>query len=204
MVMETFFHGTTKLFKKFDTSHALEGDGKCKFGFGSYITEIYATAAHYAYNEMRPCNKDYYVYTVEIPDLTEDNHLVSAMPVCRSIIERTEYALGEAIPQEVSTKGKEFRKYVGNRLIGKKGTVRQLREKADLAAEKAATKFFSEKIGIEYYVWPQSQVKPDGPTNRVVLDVNKMRIIKIDKVELTTKDHQLVKGSEKEVPSDSF
>ena len=30
--MESFFHGTSVLFKKFDIAHALEGDGKAKFG----------------------------------------------------------------------------------------------------------------------------------------------------------------------------
>ena len=46
--METFYHGTSVLFKKFDIAHALEGDGKAKFGFGTYVTEAYTSAAHYA------------------------------------------------------------------------------------------------------------------------------------------------------------
>jgi hypothetical protein len=33
------------LFKKFDIAHALEGDGKAKFGFGTYVTESYTSAA---------------------------------------------------------------------------------------------------------------------------------------------------------------
>lgn len=52
--METFYHGTSVLFDKFDLSHALEGDGKAKFGFGTYVTEVYTSAAHYAYNKKRP------------------------------------------------------------------------------------------------------------------------------------------------------
>ena len=52
--METFYHGTSVLFKKFDIAHALEGDGKAKFGFGTYVTEAYTSAAHYAYNKKRP------------------------------------------------------------------------------------------------------------------------------------------------------
>ena len=36
--METFYHGTSVLFKQFDIAHALEGDGKAKFGFGTYVT----------------------------------------------------------------------------------------------------------------------------------------------------------------------
>lgn len=46
--MQTFYHGTHKLFDKFDLSHALEGDGKVKFGFGVYITSKYASAVHYS------------------------------------------------------------------------------------------------------------------------------------------------------------
>ena len=201
--METFYHGTPMLFKKFDIAHALEGDGKAKFGFGTYVTEAYTSAAHYAYNKKRPENKNYYVYTLEIPDMTEDNHLFSVRPVHPSIIERTENALCEEIPKDAAKVGKFFRKYVGNRLIGKTGTAKQLTNKADLDAEKAATKFFSE-IGLEYFAWPQAQTKPDGLTNRVVLNIDKIRIVRIDKVELDPKKFQLIEGSQREIPLDSF
>ena len=199
--METFYHGTSVLFKKFDIAHALEGDGKAKFGFGVYVTEVYTSAAHYAYNKKRPENTDYYVYTLEIPDMTDDNHLFSNRPVHPSVIERTEKALGEQIPEEARTVGKFFRKYVGNRLTGKTGTVKQLTDNADLDAEKYAAKFFSE-IGLEYFAWPQAQTNPDGPTNRVVLNIDKIRIVRIDKVELDPKKFQLIEGSEKEIPLD--
>ena len=135
--------------------------------------------------------------------MTEDNHLFSVRPVHPSIIERTEKALGEQIPDEARAVGKLFRKYVGNRLTGKQGTVKQLTDKADLEAEKAAAKFFSE-IGLEYFAWPQAQTKPDGLTNRVVLNIDKIRIVRIDKVDLDPKKFQLVEGSEKEIPLDSF
>ena len=186
--MEAFYHGTSVLFKKFDITHALEGDGKAKFGFGTYVTESYTSAAHYAYNKKRPENKNYYVYTLEIPDMTDDNHLFSVRPVHPSIIERTEKALGEQIPDEARQVGKFFRKYVGNRLTGKTGTTKQLIDKADLDAEKAASKFFSE-IGLEYFAWPQAQTNPNGL---------------IDKVELDPKKFQLVEGSQREIPLDSF
>ena len=201
--MEIFFHGTSMLFKKFDIAHALEGDGKAKFGFGTYVTESYTSAAHYAYNKKRPENKNYYVYTLEIPDMSADNHLFSIRPVHPSIIERTEKALGEQIPDEARRVGKYFRKYVGNRLTGKEGTVKQLIGSADLDAEKVASKFFSE-IGLEYFAWPQAQSKPDGLTNRVVLNIDKIRIVRIDKVELDPKKSQLIEGSEEEITLDSF
>ena len=201
--METFYHGTSVLFKKFDIAHALEGDGKAKFGFGVYVTEVYRSAAHYAYNKKRPENTNYYVYTLEIPDLTEDNHLFSTRPVHPSIIERTEKVLGERIPDEARDAGKLFRKYVGNKLVKEEGTVKQLIGSASLDAEKAAAVFFS-KIGLEYFVWPQAQTNPDGPTNRVVLNIDKIRITRIDKIELDSKKFQLIEGSEKEIPLDSF
>ena len=135
--------------------------------------------------------------------MTDDNHLFSVRPVHPSIIERTEKALGEQIPDEARAVGKLFRKYVGNRLTGIQGTVKQLTDKADLEAEKAAAKFFSE-IGLEYFAWPQAQTKPDGLTNRVVLNIDKIRIVRIDKVDLDPKKFQLVEGSEKEIPFDSF
>ena len=200
--METCYHGTPMLFKKFDLAHALEGDGKNKFGLGTNITEVYTTAALYAHNKKRPECTDYYVYTVEIPDMTDDNHLSYTKPVHPSIIERTEKALGEQIPDEVKAVAKCFRKYVGNKLIGKRGTLKQLKEKSDVDAERAASKFFSE-IGLEYYVWPQAWSNPDGPTNRVVLNIDKIRIVRIDKVELDKK-FQYVDGSKKEIPLDSF
>ena len=201
--METCYHGTPMLFKKFDLAHALEGDGKNKFGIGTNVTEVYTTAALYAHNKKRPECTDYYVYTVEIPDLTDDNHLSYTKPVHPSIIQRTEKALGEQIPDEIKAVAKYFRKYVGNKLIGKRGTLKQLKEKSDIDAERAASKFFSE-IGLEYYVWPQGDwKKPGGPTNRAVLNVDKIRIVRIDKVELDKK-FQLIEGSQKEIPLDSF
>ena len=201
--METFYHGTPKLFPKFDLDHALEGDGKAKFGFGIYVTEAYTSAAHYAHNKKRPECKDYYVYILEIPDLTEDNHLFFNRPVHPSIVKRTEKALGKQIPDEVKVQGYLLRKYVGNLLIGKSGTITQLTDKASIEAEKAAAKFFSE-IGLEYFVWPYNWKKPDGLTNRVVLNIDKIRIVRIDKVELDPKKFQLIEGSEKEIPLDSI
>lgn len=195
--MEQFYHGSSVKFDTFNLGHALEGDGKVKFGYGVYVTEKFASAAHYAYNEMRPENKTYYVYTVEIPSLTEDNHLFSCRKVAASVVRRTEEKLGETIPEEVCEKGKYFRKYVGNKVLNRKGTVKQLMGKADLEAEIAAAQFFNDII--DFFVWPQSQSKPDGLTNRAVISADKVRIVKIQTVELDSK-FQLIEGSEKDVP----
>lgn len=107
--MAIFYHGTSVLFDHFDISHLSEGDGKCKFGVGEYATSVYSTAALYA---GKGSNPTYYVYTIEVPDLTEDNHIFSARPVSSGIVKRTEEQLG-AIPDDVKSVGKLFRKYVG-------------------------------------------------------------------------------------------
>ena len=201
--METFYHGTTELFHQFDSSHALEGDGKAKFGYGTYVTESYTSGGNYSFNKSRPDCPKHYVYTLEIPDMTDDNHLFSNRPVHPSIIERTEKKLGEQIPEEAKVKGKFFRKYVGNRAMGNQGTVKKLIENSGLEVEKAASKFFRE-IGLEYFAWPQAQSKPDGLTNRVVLNIDKIRIVRIDEVEIDPKSHKFIEGSHEEVPLDSF
>ena len=201
--METFYHGTTELFHQFDSSHALEGDGKAKFGYGTYVTESYTSGGNYSFNKSRPDCPKHYVYTLEIPDMTDDNHLFSNRPVHPSIIERTEKKLGEQIPEEAKVKGKFFRKYVGNRAMGNQGTVKKLIENSGLEVEKAASKFFRE-IGLEYFAWPQAQSKPDGLTNRVVLNIDKIRIVRIDEVEIDPKSHKFIEGSQKEIPLDSF
>ena len=67
-IMAIAYHGSAALFSRFDPMHLLEGDGKFKFGVGAYLTSSYATAAHYSGVSGGP---DKYVYTVEIPDMTE-------------------------------------------------------------------------------------------------------------------------------------
>ena len=135
--------------------------------------------------------------------MTDDNHLFSNRSVHPSIIERTEKKLGELIPEEAKVTGKFFRKYVGNRAMGNQGTVKKLIDNSGLEVEKAASKFFRE-IGLEYFAWPQAQTKPDGLTNRVVLNIDKIRIVRIDEVEIDPKSHKFIEGSQKEVPLDSF
>ena len=78
-IIATAYHGSAALFDRFDPSHVLEGDDKFKFGVGAYLTSRYTTAAHYSGATSSP---DHYVYTVQIPDLTPDNHLRSLSPPC--------------------------------------------------------------------------------------------------------------------------
>ena len=132
------YHGTSAgIFDSFSLGHALEGDGKVKFGWGVYVTEKYGTAAHYAFNKHRPENKEFYVYTVSIPDRTDDNclSLLKGVPVAASIVRRVEAKLGEAVPSEAKAEGIPFRKYLANRLTGAIGPVAKMTAKVLLLSK---------------------------------------------------------------------
>lgn len=196
--MAISFHGSSVLFDSFDLSHALEGDGKAKFGYGVYVAGTYESAAHYAFNKKRPENTDYYVYIVEVPDYNEDNclSLLKEQPVAESIVRRAEEKLGEAIPAEAKVEGKFFRKYLANRVTGNTKSVNKMIDKAMVEGEMAASAFLKE-IGVELIRWPHSWTNPEGEMNLAVLDEAKARIVKIEKVELDPEKHQLIPGSEK-------
>lgn len=196
--MATAFHGSSIYFESFDLSHALEGDGKVKFGYGVYVTEKYTSAAHYAFNKKRPNQKDYYVYTVEIPDKTEDNclSLLKNVPVAKSIVKRVEQKLGSLIPDEAKAEGIPFRKYLANLLTGQNGKVAKMIDKATVEGEKAAAQFL-ESIGIDLIEWPYNWQRPEADKNMAVLNDKKVRVIRVEKVELDPIKHQLVEGSQK-------
>ncbi len=193
-----YYHGSSaEPFDRFSLEHALEGDGKVKFGWGVYVTEKYSTAAHYAFNKHRPENKDFYVYTVEIPDRTPDNclSLMKGTPVAHSIVKRVEAKLGEPVPAEAQVEGIPFRKYLANKLSGLSLPVKKMVDKATVAGEKAASEFLS-SIGVDLIEWPYNWQKPDAEKNMAVLDDRNVRIVRIEKVELDPKGHQLIEGSQ--------
>ena len=193
-----FFHGSSaEPFDRFSLDHALEGDGKVKFGWGVYVTEKYSTAAHYAFNKHRPENKDFYVYTVEIPDRTPDNclSLLKGVPVAESIVNRVEAKLGETIPAEAKVEGIPFRKYLANKLTGEDKPVKKMIDKATVEGEKAASELLS-SLGVDLIEWPYNWQKPEAEKNMAVLDDRNVRIVRIEKVELDPKGHQLIEGSQ--------
>ena len=193
--MEVFYHGTCRLFETFDPSKLGSGEGKSKFGHGVYITPSYETAALYASRAAKNNGVDtVYVYTIEVPELTEENHIFSCKPVNPKVAAVVESALGETIPSEAKEAGKFFRKYVGNVLIKNRGTVKQMIGKASHEAEDKVSEFLS-KNGFVYLAWPQNQKEPDGDTNRAVLDPAYIKILKIEQVKTDAKNH-LIPGSE--------
>ena len=193
-----FYHGSSaEPFERFSLDHALEGDGKVKFGWGVYVTEKYSTAAHYAFNKHRPENRDFYVYTVEIPDRTPDNRLslLKGVPVAESIVSRVEAKLRDKVPAEAQAEGISFRKYLANKLTGEDKPVKKMIDKATVVGEKAASEFLC-SLGVDLIEWPYNWQKPDAEKNMAVLDDRKVRIIRIEKVELDPKGHQLIEGSQ--------
>ena len=193
---ETLYHGTCYLFDKFSLSFLGSGEGKSKFGHGIYITSSYKTAALYASKAAKANGKECcYVYTIEVPMLNNDNHIFSCKAVNPSVVDRVEKVIGEAIPDEVKRAGKYFRKYLGNLLIGQRATVKQMMAKADAAAENAVSQFLN-SVGVIYLAWPQSQAKPDGETNRALLNEKEIKILKIEQVECDDKN-KLIEDSKK-------
>ena len=115
--MQIFYHGTHRLFDKFDLTHALEGDGKVKFGFGVYVTSKYESAVHYSASNKSAT--EHYVYTLELPDKTEKNHIAFKHSINPTILAKAEKKLGHTIPTKFTEDGKEFRKYLAKELTGK-------------------------------------------------------------------------------------
>ena len=193
------YHGTTSLFDRFDLTHLGEGEGKSKFGVGHYASSVYDTAALYA-GKCKGETK--YVYTLEVPDLTYFNHIVSTKPPHQVIIEKVEEQFGQ-IPDDAKSSGKSFRKYIGNLLLGNKGTVKKMIGSLSVEGEIKVSRFLYE-IGVLYLVWAQSQATPDnGKINVAILDDSIIEIKKIEKVKLDEKgkyidgSNQLVKMKKK-------
>ena len=180
-----YYHGSSALFNRFDLAYVLTGASKVKFGYGVYLTSSFKSAAHYS-----GANKDavtHYVYTVEIPEITEDNHIAFKQPVNPEIVKRAENKLCCAIPEKVTLDGKEFRKFLAKKLGGG----------SDIQSEKLASEFLT-SIGVNFITWPYSWKNPTLGINVAVLDENNIKIIKVDQVELDAKQ-QLIAGSEEEV-----
>lgn len=183
------FHGSPFLFEQFELGGAGEGTG-IKFGFGVYLTELEASAVHYSQPRNLELMPEHYLYTVEIPELTESNHLVSALPVSPIILNKVEEKLGISAPEKVKAQGKEFRKWIGMTITGAK--------RAGFAEEKAAAELLN-SLGVLYNVWPTAQTKPDGPKNIAVFDAANVRIIKREKIEIENKCKKWVLTNRKDI-----
>ena len=157
------YHGSPELFDRFDLSRAGAGTG-IKYGFGVYLTESERSAVHYSNPRALKGAKApaHYLYTVEIPDLTEDNHLMSKPPPNASVVAKVESALGVKAPAKVLEHGKLFRKWIGMTLTGSRAN----------------------GLGVLFNVWPTAQSKPDGEKNVAVFCEKNVRILKVEKIDV--------------------
>ena len=149
-----------------------------------YFTSSFKSAAHYS-----GANKDadtHYVYTVEIPEITESNHIAFKHLINPDIVVRAQEKLGCAIPEKVALDGKDFRKFLAKKLGGG----------SDVQSEKLASEFLS-RIGVDFITWPYNWKNPALGLNVAVLD-NNIKIVKIDQVELDA-NQQLIVSLEKEM-----
>ena len=110
-------------------------------------------------------------------------------------MKRVEAKLGETVPAEAKVEGIPFRKYLANKLTGQDLPVKKMIDKATVAGEKAASEFLS-GIGVDLIEWPYNWQKPEAEKNMAVLDDRNVRIVRIEKVELDPKGHQLIEGSQ--------
>ena len=187
--MAILYHGSPILFDLFELTGAGDGTG-LKFGYGVYLTEVEASAVHYSQPRKQEFAQKHYLYTVEIPDLKDGEYLVSAKPVEESIVAAVESKLEVKAPENIKAAGKEFRKWIGTTLTGAK--------KADFIEEKKAAELL-ESIGVHYNVWPQAQSKPDGFKNIAVFDASRVKIVKVEEIEIESKGGKWILKNRKEI-----
>jgi hypothetical protein len=220
MEKNIYYHGSSVIFDSFNLDSLAESSG-CKFGAGAYLTEAFETAAHYS--EPRHGTADHhYVYTVEVPDKTEENCLpYYGVPIPSIIISRVEERLGEILPDYIKgsgrvidaegkekgvSQGKFLRKYIAHRLSGiakeKLATEKQVDKKTKLAAEIKASEFLL-SIGVLFIEWPQGTwgKYPGCKKNVAVLDPSKIKLVKIEEVDLD-KDAEYIDGSRRPVAAE--
>ena len=180
-VAETLYHGTAAgLFRRFDMGHALEGDGKVKFGWGVYVTDRVDSALNYARKaQAKKPGSGCFVYKVEVPALAPGNHVAFGEPVDPAIAARVGKELGAEIPAAALADGKRFRKFVACRLEGSK------KKEPTLAGEKAAAELL-DRLGVVCVSWPFNWKKDaEGrflpPFNRAVFDAAKVRVVSVDR-----------------------
>lgn len=191
--MKKAYHGSPALFDHFEMGGAGDGTG-IKFGYGVYLTDVEDSAVHYSQPRNLDVTDKHYLYTVERPELIEGEYLVSALPVNEKIVEKVEEKMGVKVPADMKAKGLEFRKWIGRTLTGI--------NKPDTDEEKKAVEMKAaellESVGVHYNVWPQAQKVPDGPKNIAVFNPERVKIVKVEEIEIEDKRDRWVLVSRKE------
>ena len=185
------YHGSPEYFEEFKLDSAGKGTG-IKFGYGVYLTESEKSAVHYSNPRKLKGVKApaHYLYTVEIPDLTPENHIMSNPPPTAEIVTKIEKKLGVKVPSKMLEHGKLFRKWIGMALTHSKVN--------GVMEEKAAAELLNE-IGVLFNVWPTAQTKPDGDKNIAVFNAANVKILKIEKIDVELKSGKWTLVNRKEV-----
>ena len=166
--MTIFYHGAHSLFEKFTKSCADSQGFKC--GYGVYVTSVHSFAAQCS----NDTNGDHYVYTVEIPEKTESNHIAYKQPVHKNIVEAVQKALGIVFSSEATDDGWKF----------KTALEKHFREGRKTFTLKDAKKV-SETLraaGVELIEWPYVWTDVSQGMNMTVLDTAKVKIKSVEKV----------------------
>ena len=126
--MMTLFHGSPYCFKYFQFRAQSEQEG-IRLGYPIFLTNSEPLAAMYSDKKGCPRPEHHYLYTVQIPDLTPDNHFFLDGPVSRSIVKRAEEYLHTTIPVEATATGKAFKDWLES-LGGKRRTLEERKLRA--------------------------------------------------------------------------
>ena len=111
-----------------------------------------------------------------------------------SIVSRVKEKLREDIPLEAIAEGKYFRKYVANRLVGVREPIKKMIDSAPYIGEIALANLL-DSIGVDMMAQPFIWKPPFDNIDLAVVNEKKVKILKIEKIELDAKKH-LVPGSE--------
>lgn len=193
--MMTLYHGTTKLFREFRPQDTIgTGEGKSKFGWGTYLTSAFATAVLYSGKGPGRNASDHYVYSVEIPnpETNEDKYFVLHKPVPKGISILVEKELGPIKDSSALEWGNDFRTQLETMLFIKEyGRKPKGKNEVGIAQKLCADWFYGH--GVIGLAWPQSKwprrgtMMPVEKLNIALFNGSDIRITKIERVEVEFK-----------------
>ena len=143
--MLTLFHGSPIHFKEFAFQERNESLG-IKYGCPIFLTDMELIAA---ISSHKVGGKEHFLYTVQIPDLTPENHLKADVQPSNTIIKRIEEKLRETIPAEAKSSGKTLKDWLYARPSNSSSDYEHEKEVIDLMDE----------LGIIAYVFQMKDYK---------------------------------------------
>lgn len=161
------YHGAHALFEKFTKSCAGKQGIKC--GYGVYVTSVYSFASQC----FSDTDGSHYVYTVEIPEKTETNHIAYGRAVNKDVVAAVQDKLGIVFTAKQIEDGWEFREAIAKHFSNKKAvTVKHEKQTSEVL----------QSVGVELLEWQYVWDDPDQGVNFTVLDPAKVKILSVEKV----------------------